>query len=179
MILEAKRAVAEWLQHPTYGLAAVLATLATDGSDTSPSTNWTIADDTRGTTASDLAALNQVNDDVPRSCYVRSDDTQTMEGQAATYTHDGDIPIVLSFGVRAASPSAAIRDLDYTLRAALIVLDSLFNPTITDAVAAIQRNGVQLVAITSLQAVRTQEQLESNLATAHLRAVLSCRDTIA
>lgn len=182
MIIEAKRAIADWLGHGTYGLAAVLATLDYDGADTAPAGTWQIADDTRGTVASDNAAIHRFPEESATAfpaVHVTAEDVVTADGQSATYTHDGDIPVILLIAIRAASPSAAIRDLDYTMRALLIVLDTLFDPSVAAAVTAIRRNGVQLQAIQSISSLRSQENLEHNVATAQVRVAIRCRDTLA
>lgn len=182
MILETKRAIADWLGHATYGIAAVLATLSYDGTDVAPVGTWQIADDTRGTAASDNAAIHRFEAESATAfpaIHVTADDVSSADGQAATYTHDGDVPVTLLVAVRSASPSAAIRDLDYAMRALLIVLETLFDPAIPAAVTASVRNGVQLKYIQSLNSLRFLEQLEHNVATAQMRAVIACRDTLA
>ncbi len=179
MILEAKRAVSDWLSVATYGLAAVLATFSYDGSDVAPAGPWQIADDTRGTVASDNAAIHRLPEDVDFAVHVTAEDLLSADGQAATYTHDADVPVILTVIVRNASPSAALRDLDYTLRALLKVLETLFDPNIPAALAAVSRNNVQLQHIQSITSVRAQEELKSNVATAQLRVAIRCRDLIA
>lgn len=173
MILEVVRAVADWLDDPTHGVAARLAALALDAGDTAPTGTLTVYDETRD----DDAAIDRP----PAAPFLKvvAGELRSLDGQAATYTHEGDVPLELTVQRALTSPAALVRDLYYTQRAMLQCVEALFDPTIPAAVAACSRNGVQLQVITTLSAARVAPSLDDATGSAAVYLTVRCRDTLA
>lgn len=173
MILEAVRLLAAWLGNGTYGIAAKLAALPKDGSDSTPSGTLSITEETTGAAAS--------VDQYPAawSCVVAAQPVESLDGQAATYTHDADVPLLLRLCRTDSNAAAAARDLYYTLRATVQSIEALFNDANTGAVAARTRNSVQAYAIVALGQARTRDEPQDNVVTGALAVTLRCRDLVA
>lgn len=175
MILEAVRVLADWCAHPIHGVQAALGTLDYDAGDDVPEGVLTVIDETRD----DAAASERP----PTSGYpylrVQSGDVRSLEGQAATYTHDAEIPLELLIAYQRTSNAEATRDCYYATRAVLQVVERLFDDTIPDAVTARDRNQVQIQFIVSLAAGRPDAPIEDNVVSAAVLVTLRCRDIIA
>lgn len=173
MILDVVRAVADWLADGTHGVAAKLAALDYDGSDTAPSGTLSIIDETR----SDDAAIDRP----PTAPFLKvvAGEVRSLDGQAAAYTHDADVPLEITIQRSGTSPSALVRDLYYTVRATLQSVEALFDPAIPAAVTACTRNGVQLQVIVTLSAARVSPALEDQTGSAAVYLTVRCRDTLA
>lgn len=170
MILEATRAVTDWLDDATYGLQARLTALDFDGSDTAPSGTLTIADETRDA----QAALGRFP--ALPACTVSAQPVESLDGQAATYTHDADIPLLIRLARKDSAVEDATRDLYYTLRAAMATLEALFDDRVVDHSARRIRNGVQLQHIVAMGGARTREELQDTDVTAAIAVTIRCRD---
>lgn len=114
MILETIRACAEWLAHPTTGVAAQLAALPLDGGDERPTVPVAVADETR---VGWVARRERPQEDRQVVVTVTQDTPITMAGESvATYR-----PASVSLAVQVWSPlvqsEAAITALHYTARA--------------------------------------------------------------
>jgi len=173
MILEVVRAVADWLEHASYGVDAHLAALDLDGSDAVPSGALAVYDETRD----DDAAIDRPP--VAPFLKVVAGEIRSLDGQAATYTHDADVPLEITIQRKGTSPSALVRDLYYTSRATLQSVEALFDPSNAAAVAACSRNGVQLQVITALSAARVAPALDDATGSAAVYLTVRCRDTLA
>lgn len=173
MILDVVRAVADWCEDATYGVDATLAALDFDGSDTAPSGALTVIDETRD----DDAAIDRP----PTAPFLKvvAGELRSLDGQAATYTHDADVPLEITIQRTSTSPAALVRDLYYTQRALFQVLESLFDPSIAAAATACTRNGVQLQVITQLAAARVAPQLDDTTGTVAVYLTVRARDTLA
>jgi hypothetical protein len=173
MILETVRAVADWLEDATYGVAARLASLTYDGTDAAPSGTWTVTDETRD---------NDAAIDRPTAGHVLkvvAGEVRSLAGEAATYLHTAQVPLEITVQRTATSPAALVRDLYYTQRAVLACVESLFDPSIAAAVTACSRNGVQLQVITALSVARVAPALDDNLGTGAVYVTVQVRDTLA
>ena len=173
MIVESVRGVADWLAHSTHGVDAALATFPYDVGDAAPSNALAVYDETR---REEAALGTSVAGDHIR---VQAGDIGSLDGQAATYTHDADIPLEILIARRKTDADDAVRDCYYTLRAVLKVIEQLFNPTIAAAVSACSRNGVQLQAIQTLSAGRSETPLSDTHVTMAVLCTLRVRDTLA
>jgi len=173
MMLDVVRAVADWLEHGTYGVQAKLAALDFDGTDTAPTGTLTVYDETRD----DDIAIDRPPD--PPFLKVVAGEVRSLDGEAAMYTHTADIPIEITIERSATSPSALVRDLYYTTRAVLHSLEALFAPSIPDAVSACTRNGVQLQTYANLSVARVAPTLDDNRGSAAVYLIVRCRDTLA
>jgi len=173
MILEVVRAVADWLEDATYGVDAKLAALTLDGGDSLPSGVLTVYDETRD----DDAAIDRP----PEAPFLKvvAGEIRSLDGQAATYTHDADIPLEITIQRKLTSPAALVRDLYYTTRATLQSVEALFDPSIPAAVTACSRNGVQLQVIVTLSAARVAPSLDDATGSAAVYLTVRCRDTLA
>ena len=172
MILDTVRAVADWLADGTYGVAAKLAALDYDGSDTAPSGTLSIIDETRD----DDAALPRVEATLP-SIRVQCGEVRSLDGEAATYQHRADLPLDIVIACEATSPSATVRNLYYYTRATLQSVEALFSENIAAAVTARSRNGVQLQFYTSLSAARVRPELDDTTGTAAVLLTVRVQDT--
>jgi len=173
MILETVRAVADWLDHATYGVDAQLAALTFDGSDTAPTGAHTVIDETR---ESDAAI------DRPAAApflKVVAGEVRSLAGEAATYTHTAQIPLEITIERSDVSPAALVRDLYNTQRAVLRSVEQLFNPAIAAATTACARNGVQLQVIITLAAARVAPTIEDNTGSAAVYLTVQSRDITA
>lgn len=173
MILEVVRAVADWLEHGTYGVQAKLAALTVDVGDSTPSGTLAVIDETRD----DDAAIDRPP--VAPFLKVVAGEVRGFDGQSATYTHDAEIPLELTIQRKGTSPAALVRDLYYTTRATLQCVEALFDPSIPAAVTACSRNGVQLQFITALSAARVAPALDDATGSAAVYLAVRCRDTLA
>lgn len=164
MILQAVRALADRLEDSTYGVGARLAALSVDSGDTAPAAP-TIIDETRD----DDGAIGR--DPVTSGSYLRvtASEVRGLDGQAAQYLHEGDVPVEITVGVKATSPANAVRDLYYILRAVVLSLDTMFATTTT-------RAGVQVYALLSLSAAQVRAELSDHTATGSVLATVRCRD---
>lgn len=172
-MLDVLRMVTDWLGDGTHGVAAKLAALDFDGSDTAPTGTLVIGDETRNA----KAALSQYPGDF--SIAVQLQPVETLDGQSATYTHDYDVPLLLRLSRKDSNAANATRDLLYCLRATVQSIEALFNDTIAAAVSARTRNGVHAGVIVSMGQALTREQREDNLVTAALQVTIRARDTLA
>lgn len=173
-MLDVLRMVTDWLGHATYGVDAKLTALDYDGSDVKPTSTIVIGDETR-------------NEKVGAGMYpsetfglmVQVQPMDTLDGQSATYTHDYDVPLLLRLCRQDSNPAAATRDLLYTLRATVQSVEALFNESISAAVTARTRNGVNASVIVSMGQALTREQREDNKVTAAIAVTIRARDTLA
>lgn len=172
MILDVVRAVTDWLGDGTHGVAAKLAALDFDGTDTAPTGTLVILDETRD----DDAALPRLTDGV-FSIRVQAGEVRSLDGEAATYQHVADIPLELVIERQATSPAAAVRDCYYVVRAVLQTLEALFNDTIAASLAARQRNQVRLQVYTQLSAARVRQELHDTTCTAAVLFTVRAQDT--
>ncbi|RTL04203.1 MAG: hypothetical protein EKK62_16815 [Acidimicrobiia bacterium] len=172
MILDVVRAVADWLEDGTHGVAAKLAALDLDGSDTAPTGTLSVLDETRD----DDAALPRLGLTFP-SIRVQAGEVRSLDGEAATYQHVADIPLEILIAREATSPAACVRDLYYTLRATVQSVEALFNETIPAAVTARSRNGVFLQVYTSLSAARVRPEVDDTTGTAAVLLTVRAQDT--
>ena len=172
MILDTVRAVADWLSDGTYGINAALAALDLDGADTAPAGTYAIIDETRD----DDATIGR--DGTRPFVRVAAGEVRSLDGQAATYTHDADVPLELLICRATTSPAATVRDLYYTVRATCQVLERLFG-TSAAAVAARTRNQVQLSHIENLSTAQVRVELGDTPATAAVMVTIRVRDLIA
>lgn len=170
MRLETVRAVADWLGDGTYGLAAKLAALSFDGSDTAPSGTWNIVDETR----SDDAATDRP----PTAPFVRvvAGDARSLNGEAAQYTHTAEIPLEITIQRSATSPSALVRDLYYCERALIQSVEALFGNSAAAETARF-RGDVQLQVITQMSLARSAPAIEDHLGSTALYVTVQARDT--
>jgi hypothetical protein len=173
VILESIRAVADWLAHPTYGVQAAFAALQYDAGDTAPNGVVAVYDETRREEAATERPMT-----VPY-LRVQCGEVRSLEGQAATYTHDADIPIEILIVRSKTDADDATRDAYMTTRAVLRVIEQLFNPQIPDAVTAVWRNGVQLESILTLACGRVDTPLSDTNVTMAVLCTLRVRDTLA
>lgn len=172
-MLEVARMVSGWLGDATYGVAAKLAAASFDGSDTAPTGTLVIGDETQNAKAS----LGQYPGDW--SIAVQLQPMDTLDGEAATYTHEYNVPLLLRFSRKDSNAANATRDLLYTLRATVQSIEALFNASIAAATTARLRNNVQASVIVSMGQALTREQREDNLVTAALSVTIRARDLVA
>lgn len=173
-MLDVLRMVTDWLGDGTHGIAAKLAALDYDGSDTAVSGTLTIGDETRNAKAAVGSYPSETF-----GCLVQLQPVERFEGEAATHTHDYDVPLLVRFCRTNVDAAAATRDLLYTLRATLQSLDALFTESIAAAVTARTRNGVQAYALLSVGGALTREERADDKVTAAISLTIRARDTLA
>jgi hypothetical protein len=166
--------VTDWLGDGTHGIAAKLAALDYDGSDTAVSGTLTIGDETRNA----KAAIGSYPSET-FGCLVQLNPAEQFIGQSSTHTHDYDVPILVRFIRESSDAAAATRDLLYTLRATMQTVDALFDESIAAAVTARTRNQVQAHALLSISGALTREQREDNKVTAAISLTIRARDLLA
>lgn len=173
MILEAVRAVADWLEDGTHGVAAKLAALDYDGSDTAPTGTLSIIDETRDADA----ALPRLEEALP-SIRVQAGDLRSLVGESSSYRHNADVPIDILIAYERTNPSQAVRDCYYVTRAVVQSVEAMFNETIPAAVSARTRNGVFLQVIVAMAAARIRPEPSDTTVTAAVSVTVRVFDTL-
>ena len=177
MILDTLRIVSDWFADPTYGVAAMLAQVPLDGSDTRPA-GVEIYDETRhadvaigllpvpATAGHVVLAVNMARDGV------------TVDGNAMPPIADGQVPIVIRIGRASSTPVTAVRDALYVSRAAYWSLRRLMKNDADAYAARTQRNGgtVAILTLAHLAITPFHVQLEDVQLVATWLAVLNVRD---
>lgn len=147
MRAEAVRIIAAWLRDDTYGVAAKLAAVPLDGSDTRPTTiaDASIVDETQDANAAfgrfdglTLPAL------IVSCTEVRYEPATPI--QSGEYA-DGYVTIQVRYAERSVAPATAMTDGDYVVKA---VIASLRELHLNANDASRTRNSVQLVSCESL-----------------------------
>jgi len=170
VILEAVRIVADWLEDGTYGVAAKLAALDFDGSDTAPAGTIAVEDETR----SDEAAMNR--DTARPFIRVAAADVRELGQDGALQVHDGDVAVEITIVREADSPAAVVRDLYAPTRAVTQSLAALFDDRSAAAMTARVRGGVPWHGYTTLAAAQVRPELTDTTGTASVYLTARCRD---
>lgn len=146
MRLEVARMVADWLADATDGVAAKLALLPLDGSDTRPSTTLSVVDETRSFTA----ALGRADGlDLP-ALLVGVEEIEHRDPELAVYTDRADalVSVVIRYAERTEDAALAVTNGAYVLRAVLASLRA-FHKAENENTAR-TRNSVRIVSCEGL-----------------------------
>lgn len=162
MILESCRLLTDWLNDPSNGVAAMLATTPRDAGDPLP-TLGTIADETRN----DLVAQQRLPS-LP-GVGVNVEIVNELDGEVATYTRDGRPTLLIRYGVAKDATSTGVRDAAYVLRA-IIKSIRLFNASTRT------RNQVDIYSCLQLSYTPMWRPIEDAIITGAVRVQFQARD---
>lgn len=143
MILETIRAVADALDNATYGVNAQLASVPLDAGDSTPTSVATITDATRDY----LTAVGRLPQ--TRPCLtVALAEPVTMDGEVMQSDRNGEVDLIIRYGMDDADTEQGVRDTFYTLRA---VVQSLRDFNSNDNASDRQRNGIMVLECTNIR----------------------------
>jgi hypothetical protein len=167
MILEVLRSVTDWLNDVTNGVAAQLAAIPLDGSDTAPGIA-AIADETR-----DNSVAQQY---LPRSSNagaliaVNIQEIPLLDPEVETIERDGLAKVLVRVGVTNVDTKDATRDTSYVLRAIVRSL-RLYNA------ATRTRNAIAIYSCEDLRVAALWQPKDDQLITGAVAVTWRFRDT--
>ncbi len=168
MRLEAVRIVSAWLRDATYGVAAKLAALPLDGSDTRPDT---IASGQVVDEASNAHAAFRRFDGLTMPALIVSvvGDVEYRDSELPQYTErtDGTVTVQVRVAHRKLASESAIADAVYYIRAVVASLRELHK---NENVASRTRNSIRLVSCESLVEQGVYEEVEDTWLLAAVQA---------
>lgn len=171
MHLEVIRAVADWLEDPTYGVNAKIDVLDLDGSDAAPADVAAILDETRD----GIAALRSLPDDttVPLLCVFMPSDAQFSAVNQGKQDAD-TFPVWIAYLDRDTETANAIRDASYVLRAVRKSLNEFHK----NGVAARTRNGIEIRnGNVRMSLIRPSTELGATAIVMAIQVLYAVRDT--
>lgn len=147
MIVEGLRLVAAWLGHETHGVAAQLATMTFDGSDSAPAAPTIVEE-----TTNDLAAMGRAAEASPNGAGgvlgVVALPLEDASGAVTTPGRDLTLRLMVQYANASPNLADARRDGYYTLRAVLLSLRAL---TLEATPAERTRGSIALVSLDELR----------------------------
>ena len=164
MILEVLRELTDYLNDPTNGVAAKLATTPRDAGDPLP-TLGTIADETRNN-----AVAQQYLPSTP-GIAVNIQQVPLLDPHTVQIDADGDAIVIIRYGVAAADTKDATRNTSYVLRAIARSLRSFNRSTHT-------RNGIAIYSCLDLRLLQLWQPKEDQVMTGAALGTWRFRDTV-
>lgn len=158
MRLEAVRIVTAWLKNATYGVAAKLAALPLDGSDTRPTTiaNTSIVDETDNANAAFRRFDGLTLPALIVTC-AGEPEQRDAELPQSNDRADGYVTVQVRYAERAAGSQTAIVDGTYVIRAVIASLRELHSNA---NIASRTRNSIRLVSCESIVEQGIYEEVE-------------------
>lgn len=158
MRLEAVRMVTAWLKDDTYGVAAKLAALTLDGSDSRPETiaDSSIVDETSNAHAAFRRFDGLTMPALIVSC-VGEPEHRDPEQMHSTAAVDGSVTVQVRYATRKLASDTAIADASYVIRAVIASLRELHK---NENVASRTRNSVYLISCEQLIEQGVYEEVE-------------------
>lgn len=172
MRLPVVRMVADWLDDATNGVAAKLALLTLDGSDTRPSTSITIVDETR----SQDAALGRFDGVELPAVMVAVEEVEHRDPEFQTHTDraDATVRVLVRYAERTDSGADAITNGYYVLKAVVASLREWLKP---DYESDRTRLGVRVIACESLRELSIYQQADDTWLIGPVEARYYCSDS--
>lgn len=158
MRLETVRMITAWLKNGTYGVAAKLAALPLDGSDTRPTTigNSSIVDETDNANAA-FRRFDGLTLPALIITTVGEPEQRDPELPQSNDRADGYVTVQIRYAERATASQTAIVDGTYILRAVIASLRELHSNA---NVASRTRNSIRLVSCESITEQGIYEEVE-------------------
>jgi hypothetical protein len=172
MRLPVVRALADWLDDPTHGVAARLATLTLDSGDTRPSTTLTVVDETRNASA----AVDRFDDvDLPALLVTAVEvEHRDPEFQLHTDRADAIVRVVVRYAERTDEGATAITNGYYVLKATIAAMRAWMAPAYE---AERTRVGVRVIHCESLRELALYEQNDDTWLIGTIEGRYYCTDS--
>lgn len=169
MWLEPVRMVADWLEHPVYGVNAILATVPIEAGDAAPPPVQDVRDETRD----DDVAGDRLPTGVSPVLAVTAYTLDAITGQVSQGQRDFRPTILVRFGIREPRKARANTVASYIYRAAVRSLHALHENA---NVAARTRNGIHVYDCAEMRIIPALQPLEGSTASGGIIVTYNARD---